>query len=68
MGLIDLNVRLTWNEIVSRYPDQWVGLEDLDWKNESNVSSAVVKYTDSRATEDVFDPLLKAQSYGVYSS
>ena len=38
--------RLTWKEIQEKYPDQWVGLIDIKWKNDSNIESAVVKYTD----------------------
>ena len=37
--------RMTMEEIIAKYPDQWVGLVDVDWKDESNVRSAVVKYT-----------------------
>ena len=36
-----MDERMTWKEIVKKYPDQWVGLIDVDWKNESNVRSAV---------------------------
>lgn len=43
--------RLSWEEIKRRYPDQWVGLTDVEWKNESNIISAVVKYTDKTSTE-----------------
>ena len=32
-----MNERMTWKEIVKKYPDQCVGLIDVDWKNESNV-------------------------------
>ncbi len=40
-----MNERLTWDEIAEKYPDQWVGLVDVDWKDDANVRSAVVKYT-----------------------
>ena len=43
--------RLTWKEIQEKYPDQWVGLVDIDWKNSANVRSAVVKYTDKSCDE-----------------
>ena len=43
--------RLTWDEIEKRYPDQWVGLTDVEWKNEANVKSAVVSYTDKTSSE-----------------
>jgi hypothetical protein len=28
--------RLTWQEICSRYPDQWVVLADADWVNDTD--------------------------------
>lgn len=37
--------RMTMNEIITKYPDQWVGLVDVEWEDESNVKTAVVKYT-----------------------
>lgn len=45
--------RLTWDEIVEKYPDRWVGLTDVEWKapNNPNVVSAVVKYTDKDMNE-----------------
>lgn len=36
------NERLTWDEIVKKYPDKWVGMSKIDWKDETNVRSAVV--------------------------
>lgn len=37
--------RLQWNEIQERYPDQWVGLVDVERRGVT-VVSAVVRYTD----------------------
>ena len=38
------NKRMTWDEIVAKYPDQWVGLTDVDWGNGgSSINSATVK-------------------------
>ena len=39
-----MSERLTWNEIQKRYPDQWVGLVNVERKGVT-VVSAVVKYT-----------------------
>ena len=36
--------RLTWEQIAKRYPDQWVGLTDIDWEDSANVKSAIVSY------------------------
>lgn len=47
----NMEKRLTWNEIVEQYPDTWVGLIDINWEDESNIESAVVKYTDKTKTE-----------------
>jgi len=38
--------RLTWEQIQEKYPDQWVGLVDINWRNDANIESAVVKYVD----------------------
>ena len=51
--------RLTWKEIQEKYPDQWIGLVAVEWKNDSNVASAVVKYIDKTSGE-----LLKLQMGG----
>ena len=48
--------KLSWQEIKERYPDQWVGLTDVEWRNQSNIAYAVVKYSDLSANE-----LLKRQ-------
>ncbi len=34
--------RLSWEEIRDRYPDKWVVLRDCEWKNKSNIKSAVI--------------------------
>ena len=34
--------RLTWNEIKTKYPDKWVGMSNIEWKDSANISSAVV--------------------------
>ena len=28
-----MNERLTWDEIVAKYPNQWVRLVDVDWED-----------------------------------
>lgn len=38
-------MRMTMDEIAQKYPDQWVGLVDVEWEDASNVKTAVVKYT-----------------------
>lgn len=43
--------RLTWDEIAERYPDQWVGLVDVEWEDGANVRTAVVRYTDCSSSE-----------------
>ncbi|MEX0782269.1 MAG: hypothetical protein WD557_06430 [Dehalococcoidia bacterium] len=37
-----MSERLTWEEIVARYPDEWVALEDIEDDEFINVLSAVV--------------------------
>ena len=48
---VEKRTRMSWDEIVQTYPDMWVGLIDVDWKNEANVRSAIVAYTDDNADE-----------------
>lgn len=44
-------VRMNWKDIQKAYPDRWVGLVDVHWINESNVDTAIVKYTDKSGDE-----------------
>ena len=39
--------RLSWEEIAEKYPDQWVGLTEVEYEAEGSptIESAVVKYT-----------------------
>ena len=46
-----MSERMSWEEIKEKYPDQWVGLVDIDWKNSANVRSAVVKYVGKSRSE-----------------
>lgn len=48
-----MNNRLTWKEIQERYPNQWVGLTDIEYEpdNDSTIKSAVVKYIDKAKDE-----------------
>ncbi len=45
--------RLTWEQIQEQYPDQWVGLSDVQYMDNDGVSveSAVVKYADKTKSE-----------------
>ena len=51
-------MRMTWSEIVKKYPDQWVGLVDVEWDG-ADVITAIVKYTDKTR-----DELIKMQASG----
>ncbi len=46
--------RMTWPEIAKAYPNQWVGLTDVEREpdNYSTIKSAVVLYTD-RSKDDL---------------
>ena len=45
--------RLTWEQIQEQYPNQWVGLSDVQYMDNDGVSveSAVVKYADKTKSE-----------------
>ena len=36
--------RLTWEEIVKQYPEQWVGLMDVEWED-GDIKTAIVLYS-----------------------
>lgn len=50
----NLSERLTWDQIATKYPDQWVGLDSVKYldNNEIDVESAIVKYH-NRSREDI---------------
>ena len=45
-----MSKRLTWSEIQQTYPDQWVGLSDVERKG-ATVISAIVKYVGKTQSE-----------------
>ncbi len=47
-----MSKRMTWPEIAKAYPNQWVGLTDIEWVDSSNIEIAIVKYTD-RSKDDL---------------
>lgn len=45
--------KLTWHEIVSKYPDKWVGLTDIEREeNSADIKRAVVVCTSDTVSED----------------
>lgn len=59
--------RMTWAEIAAAYPDQWVGLTDVEW-NGGGVRSAVVKYTDKTGDELIGMQIKDKSLYGTYTT
>ncbi len=51
--------RMTWKEIQETYPDQWVGLSEVEW-NGGSVGTAVVKYTD-KTSDELYDMQIDGQ-------
>lgn len=47
------NKYMTWTEIQEKYPDQWVGLESVEYEEDNNatIESAIVKYLDKSKDE-----------------
>lgn len=45
--------RLTWEEIQKKYPDQWVGLVEVEYEsdNQASIKSAIVRYIDKSKGE-----------------
>ena len=51
--------RMTWGEIVNRYPESWVRLEDVEHAegNSATVVSAVVTRVGDPSDQDIFDAM-----------
>ena len=63
--------KLTWEEIKEKYPDQWVGLVDVEYEedNDATIKSAVVKYTDKSKDElTIMQIQTKGELIGVYTT
>ena len=50
---MNLNKRMTWQEIIQQYPDQWLGLSEVEHEsdNASTIKSAVVRYAGKSKNE-----------------
>lgn len=59
--------RLTWKEIQEKYPDQWVGLVDIAWQDDSNIESAIVKYTD-KSKEELLVLQIRDEIFSCYTT
>lgn len=59
--------RMTWDEIKDRYPNEWVGLNDVKFKNDdgTNVESAVVAEIGDRfiIQDHLFDGTIMLECY-----
>ena len=51
-GVIQMAKRLTWKEIQTQYPDQWVGIVDAEFSNPVTISAGIVKYTEQDMSRD----------------
>ena len=52
--------RLTWREICTRYPDQWVALADIAWVNRTDFAFTVAEVIASFAERKAATPTMKA--------
>ncbi len=45
--------RMTWEEIQKKYPDQWVGLVDVEYVDNDGITiqSGIIKYTNKSKSE-----------------
>lgn len=49
------DTRMTWAEIQNEYPDQWVGLTEVKYRNDDGISveSGIVKYVGRPKGEEI---------------
>ena len=62
------NQRMTWEEIVEKYPDTWVGLTDIDWEDSANVRSAVVAFANEDANKILTEQIKNHDVVGMYTT
>ena len=49
--MTNMNERLSWKQIVEKYPDKWVGLTEIIREEDSaDIKSAIVRYTSDTKT------------------
>lgn len=63
-----MNQRMTIDEIINAYPDQWVGLVDVEWMDEANVKTAVVKYTGMNSSDLIRMQIKDKGLYTLYTT
>ncbi|WP_029543023.1 hypothetical protein [Selenomonas sp. AB3002] len=63
-----MSKRLTWEEIKKIYPGKWVGLSNVEWKDEANVSSAIVEYAGESDEEPLKRQLAGEDMYTIYTT
>lgn len=61
--------RLTWKQIQEKYPDQWVGLKDVEYEphNDASIKSAVILYTD-KSKGELTRMMLKGECVSRYTT
>ena len=62
-----MNKRMTWQEIQSTYPNQWIGMTDVEW-NGGGVKSAIVKYVDKTGDELIGMQIADKNLYSKYTT
>ena len=61
--------RLTWEEIQEKYPDQWVGLDKVEYEpdNMATIKSAIVKYI-GLSKDELGHKMLKGEIVSRYTT
>ena len=61
-------MRLSWSEIQRQYPEQQVGLTNVEWEN-GRIAFAVVKYSAQNATKsEISERALKGEVFSRYTA
>ncbi|MBQ7479379.1 MAG: hypothetical protein IJT01_10900 [Selenomonadaceae bacterium] len=62
-----MDKRMTWEEIKTAYPNKWVGLSQVEWKDEANVKSAIVSYAGDSSKEPFLKQVAGEDMYTTYT-
>ena len=59
---------MSMQQIESLYPNQWVGLTNVKWADDTNISSAVVRYIGKTADELGMMQIKQPDLYSIYTT
>ena len=64
-----MSPRMTWNDIKKTYPDQHVGLADVEFGDNDEIKSAIVMYSENNTSKNhIFEQAICGKVIQAYTS